>query len=147
MVPLQSLEIVGGRFIEVRYLRRRELGGQLIRHVPGNVTLDREDVLCRKGSIIGLGPELAVLRRIDQLDVDPYPVAGPLHLPAQQGAGAQLLPDLQNVLAGVRVLADRRARGDLETANASESGQDFVLDSVGEALVRIGSSAGLEGQD
>ena len=96
VVGLQVLGRLGGeRFL----LLRRERDAQRLGDLVGDLVLDLEDVLHL--AVVALRPDREVGRGVDELGVDPQPVAGPAQAALEHVGGAELLADLRRGRTGL----------------------------------------------
>ena len=93
-------------------------------------------------AVVGFRPQVFVGNGIDQLHVDPDPVAGPLHAAFEHGRNTEFAGDLRDRFFRVLVLHDRGARDDFERADLAKLGQQVVMDAFGEAVIRTIASPG-----
>ena len=143
-IEVPGLGIAGRRGSGLR--RRgaaRERLAQRARDRHGDLGLDLEHVFRRELAIEGLGPQVLVARRVDQLRGDPHALARALHGALEQVRHAQFLADLAHLLGGVAVLHHRGARDHLEVGIARELGQQVVVHAVDEVGgVGLGAAIG-----
>ena len=104
---------------------RHQLRLERVGHALRDLALDREDVL--QFAVVALRPQVAVVVRVDQLQVDVHLLAGLLHAAFEHGRDTELLGDDLQVRRMARVLRGRRARDHLEVADAGKPSQDLVL--------------------
>ena len=127
MVRGERVQIPGRDDRELARLVRAELGFERFRHAAGDLALDREHVLGGELRVVGLGPQVLVGRRVDELHVDPDLVAGPLHSALEHRLDPELRGDLRNRLLGVTILLDRGARGHPQGIDLGELRQEVVV--------------------
>src|SRR5438876_11463953 len=72
---------------------------------------------------------------VEQLNVYPHFVSGPLHAAFQHSAYAEFVRDCLQVFRRAFVSGCRFSRDNLQVADASEFGQDLILNTVGEVGV------------
>ena len=100
-------------------------------------------------AVVTLRPEVAVVACVDQLDVDEHAVALAPHAPFQDILHSQFPGDVAQVTNGARaaVLRDRSAANDLQIADLRQTGQNIVLDSIGEKSVLLVRAQVLQGKN
>ncbi len=112
-----------------------------------DIVLHVEDALSRELAVVGLGPQVLVGLRIDELRVDPDPVARALHAAFQQCVGAEFLTNLPHVALHVLVLHDRGARDDEHRRQLGEFREQIVVHTRGKELGILVRRNGAERQD
>src|SRR5262245_25139754 len=117
LLPNLSLFVGGKGCLELGCDRLREL------------TLEREDIL--QFAIILLRPNLCVRLGVDELGVDPHPIAGNLHASLQHVRNTQLAPDQFHVSILAPVGCDTTAADDLQIPHFAKIGQNIVLNTIG----------------
>src|SRR5881398_2457623 len=73
---------------------------------------------------------------LDQLHVHAHGVTALLHAAFQNVGNAKLLGDLPQILRRALIVLGRSARDDLQIGDLGQSGQNLVLDPIGEVGVR-----------
>jgi hypothetical protein len=86
--------------------------------------------------IKAIGPEMGISGCFDQLHVHAHGVTALLHAAFQNVGNAKLLGDLPQILRRALIVLGRSARDDLQIGDLGESGQNLVLDPIGEVGVR-----------
>ena len=93
---LVGLDVVGGLLPDPAPLLGRELGLQRGRDLERDIGLDGEDV--GQLAVVGLGPEVTVVFRIDEGGNDPHPAPGPADAPIEEAGDVQRGRDLSKTL-------------------------------------------------
>src|SRR6266487_6113295 len=73
--------------------------------------------------------------RVEQLDVYPHSVSSPLHAAFEHTGHAELAGHCLQVFRRAFIFGCRFSRDNLQVANASEFGQDLILNAVGEVSI------------
>ena len=141
---IERLRVVG---LDLRG-RRPLCAGQLDRKSRNDVAdhpiLKRKDASER--AVVAVGPKVLTGSRIDQLRVNPHPIALALHAALKHVTHAEVLGDLPNVGRAVLVGQDRVPRDDKDTGNLREVGDQVFGDAIGEILLRRIGAEIVEGQ-
>ncbi len=84
---------------------------------PGNLRLNVEQVVGSQFPIVNLGPEVGIALCVDELHVDAYSIAGPLHGAFHHGRDAEFAPDVGDAPFSIGIAHDRRSRDNVHVAN------------------------------
>ncbi len=106
---------------------------QRLGHLPGDVTLDGEDV--PQLTVVGLGPAGFLAGRVDQLDRDTYAVARLAHTAFQHAARAEFAANLRDGFAAAFVAHHRGAGDDVKAAGLRDHGDQLLGHAVGKVLI------------
>ena len=111
----------------------REVGAQRERDPPRQFTLEREQI--GDLAIVSIVPDVQICPGVDQLGVDPHPIAGASHRAFQDVGHPEFLADLAQIARACPVLPDRGAADHLEVSDLRETRENVVLDAVREVDV------------
>ncbi|TCN29077.1 hypothetical protein EV184_111179 [Sinorhizobium americanum] len=101
-----------------------ELAYERFDNFPGNLVLDRENVL--EASVETFGPEMSSADCIDQLRVDTHTIRGAPYASLQQVADPQFLGNPAHVSGLILVHEARVPRGDVQVRNPRQI-RDYIL--------------------
>ena len=90
---------------------------------------------------------MRIVRRLDQLDIDPDPLAVFLDAPLEDMGDTQLAGDLRQVVGRAFVMLGGGARDHFQVSDLGQAGQDFILDAIGEISVSLFRAQVFKGQD
>src|SRR5664280_2886119 len=144
VTPAQIGQQLNAAYVLAGSLRRKrdaEGFGDLAR----DLVLYLEDVLHL--AVVPLRPERKVRVRVDELRVDPQPVAGPPQAPREDVSRVELLPDLRGRHLLVAIGEDRRPREDAQALDLRKLRDDVLGDPVPEILVLLHAGEVLEEED
>src|SRR4030095_6532102 len=104
----------------------------------GDVGLDQKNV--SQLPVVGVGPQMRVGLRVNQLHTDPHLVARSLHATLKNIRYAKLLRDLGKIASFALIQLRGSARNYFQIRNASQSCQDLLVATICEVSVsRIGT--------
>jgi hypothetical protein len=129
-VRLRVLGRAGGQFLFGATVQFRL---QLFRDALRNFTLDRKNI--GQLAIVGVGPKMRVIQRIDQLHIDAHLIGRLLHAALQDIRDPQLFGDFAQIIRRALIFLGGRSRDDLEIANLGQARQNFVLHAFAEISV------------
>jgi len=69
-----------------------------------NFRLDGEDIFDVEFLVVGFCPQMGLVRRVDELNIDPHSVTGSLYTTFKDGCHAKLFGDLPNGYPSVAIL-------------------------------------------
>ncbi len=136
-VVVVRLQVIRRLITDSGRLVHRERRVERLGHSQRDLALDGQQVVDAQLAVVGLGPQVLVALGIDQLQVDPHCLAGPLNAALEYVAGVQLPADLSQILRAVAIRHDRGAASDAEAADLRQPTEDLVVDPVGEVLVLL----------
>lgn len=122
----------GPLFDSVNFVRRKfrfQLACDLLR----KRALDCEHVC--EIAVVLLCPNVAVVKRIDQLHYQTHAIAGSSHAALQYRRDSQFLCDGANVVSFGAVLHDRRAGDYFQVLDPGQRSEHIIVNAVGEMLV------------
>ena len=108
-----SLQARGRRPAELLRIRVSHHAVQGRHDFVSYLALDCEQVLDSQLAVIGFRPEMFVIDSVDQLHIDAYPVAGPLHAAFENRRHAELYADIRDGQLGIAIAFCGRPRNDL----------------------------------
>ena len=114
-IGIESFRIHHSRFRQSRSLLGRHLDADLVRDLSGDRALQCEYVA--EVAVIGLGPQVCIIRGINQLCRDPHPVSGTLHRSFNHRVCSQVAGDFWNRLFRVLISQNRCVGDYLEAAH------------------------------
>src|SRR5436309_1233851 len=96
-VKIVSSKICRRCLLNRGFFARRNFGLELVGDAFGDLALNGKHI--SQVAIIGLGPQMCVVPRIDELRVDPHFVSSPLHTSFDHMCYSKLLSDLAQISA------------------------------------------------
>ena len=130
---------------DLLFLATGQLRLERCRDLLSEIGLDLEDI--DQFAVVGLGPQMRVIQRIDQLHADPYLLIRFLDASFENVRDAQLLRDFLEIRRRALVTLRRGPRNDLQVRDLRQPGEDFFLDTIGEIGVRLVFAQVFERQD
>ena len=110
-------------------------GLQGFRDAGGQFGLHRKDV--GQVTIINFGPEMAFIRRANELHIDPHPITHPLHRALDQVRHPEFMGDFRQIRRPRLVALSRRARDHAQLADLRQPRDHFILHPVDEKGVLL----------
>ena len=126
-IDIKRVKIGSRRSLDGPFFRLRDFSVKLVGDRPRDFTLNREEI--GYIPIVSLRPHVCVGRRLDELRVNPEPVADSLNATFQKMGNTELLADLTRVPRIPAFVKVRRCTtDDLQVCDSPEVGDYFILD-------------------
>ena len=130
--------------MEARHFPRGEIGLQCLDDPLSQFGLDGKKI--RQFAIESFGPNVGVGASVDELCIDPHPIAGTAHCAFQHMGYAERFADLAQVADTGSILLYRGPADDLQVRDLRQAGENVVVHSVREEGVLPVVAQVFEGQ-
>lgn len=128
------VEIVGQTPLHQRRFLRQHLRAQGLRDRVRELRLQLEQRVRVQLAVVGLGPQVLVGFRIDQLRIDAHAFVDLLHAAFEHVRNAQFAGDLAQIFLRIAALHHRGTRNHLERPDLDQLGQQIVVHAVHEGI-------------